>query len=110
MFRLLKTLSLVFILLPLCIHAQEKQGYLKGIVVDSSKKALSYSTVSLYKPNQFTEALKRTYTTNKGSFDILADTGKYSLTISHVGYPELRLNVSIKPGDNIIDTIVLTSG
>lgn len=100
----------LILLFPVLLHAQNKEGNLIGTVIDSSKKTLSYATVSIYKLNQFTEPVKSSYTNSKGGFQMTADTGKYILAVSHVGFPELRVPVSIKPGDNILDTILLRSG
>ncbi len=100
---------MLILFLPIIPFAQQKEGKLFGTVKDSVNKPVSYATVSLFKASKLSEPSKRSFTNNKGIFEITADTGKYILTISHIGFPELNLHVIIKNGDNIIDTIKLSA-
>nr|MBA2761924.1 outer membrane beta-barrel protein [Segetibacter sp.] len=101
-------LSLIFFT-PIFIYSQDNQGKIIGIVIDTASKPIPYATVSLLKTAQSTEAIKRIYTNAKGKFELVADTGKYILTISHVSYPLMSLNMNVKTGENFLDTIRLTS-
>src|SRR5688572_26916736 len=100
---------LISILLPLFLAAQDKQAKLIGTVTDSAHKPLVYATVSLFRVSDNNTPLKSTYTDKKGRFEILADTGKYQLSISHVNLAVSNMNVTIANGENVIDSIVLTS-
>ena len=97
-----------FLLFSILLNAQDKQGKLAGTVKDTAHKPISYATISLLKAGT-TDAVKRSFTNNKGAFGLTADTGKYILVISHVGIPENSVNVTIKSGDNTLDDIILTS-
>lgn len=90
------------------VYSQDKRGKLIGNVKDHTLKAITYATVNLLKAGR-AEAVKRTFTNSKGTFELIADTGKYILSISHVGIPENNINVQIKNGDNILDDIILTT-
>src|SRR5687768_13708963 len=100
---------IVLLLLPLFLSAQDKQGKLIGTVTDSARKPLAYATVNLFRFSNTKDPLKSTYTDKKGRFELLADTGKYQLTISHVNLAVSKMNVTIANGENFIDSIVLTS-
>ena len=100
---------LVLLLLPLFLSAQDKQGKLIGTVTDSARKPLAYATVNLFQVSNTNNPLKSTYTDKKGRFELSADTGKYQLTISHVNLAASKMNVTIASGENVIDSIVLTS-
>lgn len=95
-------------LLPATLFSQDKQGKLIGTVKDTTNKAITYATISLLKAGK-AEAVKRTFTNNKGNFELFADTGKYILAISHIGFPDNSINVIIKSGDNTLNDIILTS-
>lgn len=95
--------------LPNILYAQENRGKLLGTVTDSTHKPISYATISLLKAGQSGEVVKRTYSSNKGYFELTADTGKYILSISHVGFPGASLSITIKAGENFIDSVKLTS-
>ena len=88
----------VSLLLPLFLCAQDKQGKLIGTVTDSAYKPLVYATVSLFRLPNTKDPLKSTYTDKKGRFEIVADTGKYQLSISHVNLAVSKMNVTIANG------------
>lgn len=102
-------LFLIGISASMSCFAQNNKGKLIGFVMDRSSKPVSYATISLLKTINSADATVRSYTSTKGKFDLTADTGKYILVISHVGFPDRNLNVTVKNGDNIVDTIKLSS-
>jgi outer membrane receptor protein involved in Fe transport len=85
-----------FLLLGLCSFAQGK-GSISGTVSDSTfQKTLQYVTVELYKQNQPTEALKSSYTNDKGKFSFTGiDSGSYTLVFSHTGFAEKQVFVTV---------------
>ncbi|HMR90769.1 MAG TPA: TonB-dependent receptor [Chitinophagaceae bacterium] len=79
--------------------AAQKKYAVTGIVKDSTGKALQYATASLYKTGS-PEAVATSYTSDKGAFRLSgADTGSYTLSISHTGYAELEKNIRITGAD-----------
>lgn len=102
--------QLIFSLL-LCTFAaaQDKHGKLMGTITDGTKKPMAYATVSLYEQGKLSQPLRRTYTTTKGGFQLVADTGKYTLIISHAGFTEVTTPVTIKSGENVINGLILTT-
>jgi outer membrane receptor protein involved in Fe transport len=95
--------------IPVLVSAQDKQARIKGTVTDTARQTLSYATISLFKPGELKEAVKTTYSGKKGEFELTADTGSYILTVSHVSLSLVSIKVSIRPGDNFLDSIVLSS-
>lgn len=67
---------------------------IKGMVNDSSNKAIQYATVGIYK-NKDGKPLSVTYTDEKGSFTLnYSFSGEHWLMISHGGYENYWLNLS----------------
>lgn len=106
--RPILTCLLPCLLLCTTLFAQDKQGTLTGTVRDSLQKPVDYATVALYKTGQPGQPLKSTYTNSKGIFKLVADTGRYVLAISHAGFGTLTTNIRIAPGENAIDSLMLT--
>lgn len=69
--------------------AQTKTS-VSGTITDSvAQKPLQYVNVELHKGTNTTQALKVTFTNDKGQFSFTAvDTGTYTLLISHTGFTE----------------------
>ncbi|HEX8334831.1 MAG TPA: outer membrane beta-barrel protein, partial [Segetibacter sp.] len=87
--------------------SQGNNGKLIGFITDSTHKPLTYATINLLKAGQAPGTEKRTYTTNKGFFEVRADTGNYILTVTHTGFTDVSINTTIRTGDNKIDDIAL---
>jgi outer membrane receptor protein involved in Fe transport len=80
----------------------QKKATITGSVKDSVKSYLSYATVSLYKQSQMQEAVKVTYTTDKGVFkfhDI--DSGNYTLAVSFTGFNDKQQNITVGIGETV---------
>jgi outer membrane receptor protein involved in Fe transport len=88
---------LLFVLCITAAHAQTKKQPVSGTVKDSlEQKALSFATVSIYKPNQLAEAFKTTYTNDKGKFTFTGvDSGRYTIVFSHAGYKEREQAIAV---------------
>jgi len=88
--------------------AQEKKSALTGHVKDSLNAPLMYATISIYKSANPVEAVKTTYTNDKGGFKINGiDTGSYNLVISHTGYMEHAKQVTVTASDLDLGTVQL---
>ncbi|NDV94625.1 TonB-dependent receptor [Dysgonomonas sp. 521] len=68
------------------LQAQQKNGYIQGVVSDSTtKEPIPYVTIKLL--NQTDSAyIKGIATDEKGSFRLAAPAGKYILDVSFIGY------------------------
>jgi outer membrane receptor protein involved in Fe transport len=81
------------------LFAQGGKATLSGTIKDSTQKPLHYATVELVRPQQPTQVLKSTYTSDKGKFTITGvDTGSYQLIVSHTGYAEQRQDLTVADG------------
>lgn len=78
------------------LFAQEKVK-ITGAVKDSLESPLMYATVSLFKKGQVqADALKTTYTNDKGAFSISGvDTGSYNIVFSHMGYGDHSKDIDV---------------
>jgi hypothetical protein len=103
---LLSTIAIFFITFCNEAISQDKQATLSGIVTDSSQKPLPYATISLSRFGQ-AGVFKTTYSSNKGSFKLVADSGRYTLVISHTGFSDLRTDLTLKIGDNVANGMVM---
>jgi hypothetical protein len=59
------------------------------------------------KKHRPTEAIKKTYTSDKGNFKILADTGRYTLVLSHTGFADMTVDLAVKPGENAVSGLIM---
>lgn len=68
------------------LHAQQKNGYIQGVVSDSTtKEPIPFVTIRLL--NQTDSAyIKGIATDERGSFRLAAPAGKYILDVSFIGY------------------------
>jgi len=103
------SLLVLFCLITTLSMGQEKSGKLAGLVTDTSGKPVTYATVSLFQKGHTTEPLKKTFSDKKGAFELTIDTGRYVLAITHLSLAEASLEVTVKPGDNILDTIQMST-
>jgi hypothetical protein len=79
------------------LFAQTKKTTVSGFVRDSStNKALEFATISLFQNDNFTQAVKSTYTKDNGKFQLSdLDSGNYTLVISYTGFSEKQLPLQI---------------
>ena len=81
------------------IAAQNTKATIAGTIKDSTQKPLSFATISIYRPGQTAEPVKTTYTNDKGQFKFLnADTGKFTLIVTHTGYAEKQQDITVTAG------------
>lgn len=106
----MKYIFILFTLLIACSKclAQEKTARLSGIVTDSEAKPVLYATVNLFRTKDLSAAVRKTLTSDKGTFTINADTGRYVLVVSHVGFAETKMNIILRPGENPDHQVTLT--
>ena len=84
------------------IAAQNTKATIAGTIKDSTQKPLSFATISIYRPGQTAEPVKTTYTNDKGQFKFLnADTGKFTLIVTHTGYAEKQQDITVTAGQII---------
>lgn len=101
----------VCLLLVTVVFAVAQKGTVKGKVVDSeSKEPLEYVTVSVL-PAGTTQLLKGTVTDMSGNFVIqgLPD-GNYVLSITFIGYREVKRSFSITPQSRTVNMRQLSLG
>lgn len=93
------------------LFAQAPPAKLSGKIIDSlTKEAVDYSTISLY-PIEDPKKVNGTIADGNGNF-ILENIspGKYSISVNFIGYTERVFEAyDIKPGDNNLGTIELSS-
>lgn len=96
-----KTILLVILQFSvLNLLAQNKKSTVSGTVRDSLQAPLMYATVSLYKQGQPTEAVKTSYTNDKGNFSLSGiDTGSYELVVSHTGFSDQKHAIVVNGKD-----------
>lgn len=99
-------LSLILVFSYSSLFGQDKQATLSGTVTDSSLKPMPYATVQLFKAGQ-AEAVKKTYSSDKGVFKLLADTGRYILSVSHTGFADINTPILLKSGENTAAGLVM---
>ncbi|MBV9986605.1 MAG: outer membrane beta-barrel protein, partial [Chitinophagaceae bacterium] len=87
-------------------NAQSGPATVTGNVTDSSGKPLAYATISVLRKGQ-TEPIKKTYSSDKGNFKMLVDTGRYTLVLSHTGFADISVDLAVKPGENIVNGLVM---
>ncbi|HEX6181064.1 MAG TPA: outer membrane beta-barrel protein [Chitinophagaceae bacterium] len=81
------------------VTAQNSKATISGTIKDSTQKPLAFATISIYRPGQTTEPVKTTYTNDKGHFKFLnADTGKFTLIVTHTGYAEKQQDITVTAG------------
>src|SRR5688572_30435318 len=84
------------------IAAQNTKATIAGTIKDSTQKPLSFATISIYRPGQTAEPVKTTYTNDRGQFKFLnADTGKFTLTVTHTGYAEKQQDIIVTAGQTM---------
>jgi len=94
--------SLTAILLSLCTHSfSQTISTLSGTVTDSTKP-LGFATVRLLKINN-TKPLQTVLTNEQGGFQFSKpDTGSYVLSITHTGFVEKKISVTVtRSGGNM---------
>ncbi|HYF30061.1 MAG TPA: outer membrane beta-barrel protein [Chitinophagaceae bacterium] len=98
-------LTKLFAFLVLCLvisnasFSQNTKASISGIIKDSAQKPLAFATVSIFRVNQMTEPVKTTYTNDRGQFKFSnADTGSFTLIVSHTGYSDKQHNITVTPG------------
>lgn len=97
--KLIATLTVAFLAFEQPTQAQTGKTAIAGIIKDSAQKPLSFATVSIYRPGQMEQPVKTTYTNDKGQFRFPgADTGKYTLIITHTGYAEKQQDITVTDG------------
>src|SRR6476659_6400360 len=104
---LITIIAAVLFSLPAYLSAQTKNK-LSGTVSDSSK-ALSFVTVRIFKQNN-PAPLQTTLSKDNGSFQFnKPGEGNYTITFSHTGFVEKKVNVSVTAatGDIQIDPVQL---
>ncbi|HSU27260.1 MAG TPA: outer membrane beta-barrel protein, partial [Chitinophagaceae bacterium] len=104
--------SLLILLLFCAIHvagfAQNKAS-ISGNVKDSLQKPLAFVTVSLFKQADPVNAIKSTYTNDKGKFSFnQLDTGSYKLIISHTGFSERSESITVSESQNELKDLILS--
>jgi outer membrane receptor protein involved in Fe transport len=107
-FLLSTILPAVMFILPLHAFSQAKSK-LSGTVSDSSKP-LVFVTVRIFKKNG-TAPLQTTLTKDNGVFQFnKPDTGNYTLSFTHTGFSEKRVNIAVGPqaGDVQVDPVQLS--
>ncbi|MCE3281761.1 MAG: TonB-dependent receptor [Chitinophagaceae bacterium] len=98
----LRTCLLFFLVMIIgSANAQSTRTNISGTVKDSIKGVLAYATVGLYRSAQMQEALRTTYTNEKGVFKFRdIDTGKYTLVVSHTGYTDKQVGLVLTGAAN----------
>ena len=104
-FSLLILLTILF-LTPASLFSQTKMK-LTGSVSDSTKP-LSLATVRIFKKNN-PAPLQTTLTKDNGSFQLIKpEPGDYTLSITHTGFAEKRINIAVAgQGDMQVEPIQL---
>lgn len=105
--RIFCTIAVCLLLWTGAVCAQDKQGILMGLIRDSAQAPVPYATVLLQQKGQ---VVKTTYTNSKGKFELKSDTGRYTLTVTHLSFSDFQSLVTIGPGEQVLDTLVLTKG
>jgi outer membrane receptor protein involved in Fe transport len=102
------TLLFLFQLIVIGLLAQDKKVIVSGTVRDSLNAPLIYATVSLYKQGQLAEAIKTSYTNDKGNFRFAGiDTGSYTLIVSHTGFGEQQQAIVVNGKDVDAGSVLL---
>lgn len=89
-------------------QAQKNKSQVSGTVMDSvEKKPLSYVTVGLFRKDKLAQALKSTYTDQKGKFKFLSvDSGAYTIVFTHAGFGESKKNLDVAGNTDIGEIII----
>ncbi|HEX6334185.1 MAG TPA: carboxypeptidase regulatory-like domain-containing protein, partial [Flavisolibacter sp.] len=70
---------------------------IQGTVMDSlAGKPLTYATVELFRKIELTQPVRSAFTNESGKFSLPADSGMYTLIITHTGYGEKKLDVTVE--------------
>ena len=104
-------LTTAWLLVAVFACAVAQSGAVRGKIVDAqTKEALEFVTVSVTKAGA-TDLLKGTVTDIDGNFDIkgLAD-GSYTLSVTFIGYKELKKNFAITRQARHVNMRTLTIG
>ena len=93
----LKTFTLfTFLLFYLSVCArQESEGMISGRIISTDKQAVSYATVQL-KGTGYGSA-----TNDKGIYHVKAPAGKYTLTVSAIGYETVEKDITLHAGERL---------
>ena len=93
----LKTFTLfTFLLFYLSVCArQESEGMISGRIISTDKQAVSYATVQL-KGTGYGSA-----TNDKGIYHVKAPAGKYTLTVSAIGYETVEKDITLHTGERL---------
>ena len=93
-------LTSLTLLLPQLLYAQQK-GLISGYVKDSGG-AIADATVKILKSTAGSK------TDGKGYFEIQGiNPGTYTLVITSVGYRTMEVKVTVKPGRNVVEDLML---
>ena len=75
---------------------------LSGIVIDSSKKPLSFVTVRFFKQNNLQTPLQTTLSKENGAFQFnKPGPGNYILSFTHTGFAEKKQSITVTSGTDI---------
>lgn len=92
-------LTALLFVMPGYVFSQTKMK-LSGTVSDSSSKSLALVTVRLFKKNN-TAPLQTTLSKENGSFQLnKPDSGHYTLSFTHTGFAEKRIDVIVNATDS----------
>lgn len=102
-------LTAIWLLTIVAAYAMAQGGSVRGKIIDSqTKEALEFVTIGVTKAGG-TDLLKGSVTDIDGNFHIKGlDNGNYTLSVTFVGYKDLRKNFSINAQSRSINLHTLT--
>ena len=92
----------IILLITLTICGQEKRGTVFGRIISSDKELIEYATVHL-KGTSFGAV-----TNAKGMYELSAPAGKYTLTVSILGYNTVEKEILLNKGVSLKENITIS--